>query len=180
MTKWIEENWWFSCGKDAEDAKVNAFRAWLRGEKTEGFVNGIWVDRLWDNPNSISFHKDYKWRPCHPHRALIDQYEPGQEWEIAAHDSDIFGDLDDEPAFDPDCRYRLKQSAPVVDWPAMPAWSEWVAMDANGEWWHYAEEPSLSDSRYGLESGGCSGDIHLAFAPKFTGDWKQSKVRRPR
>lgn len=182
-TKWVEEHWWFPW-KDSEEAKVEAFREWLGGADFEVCVNGVWEvshrhDRVYAN-----FSPNQPMRPIHPHRALIDQYELCQEWEIGSRDGTNWVELHDEPTFETDCSYRLKQSSPIVDWSAMPSWVEWVAMHQDGRWEHFeGTEPFTIDDGDGgwwSQDAGCSGIIPEGYAPKFTGDWKQSKVRRPR
>lgn len=66
--------------------------------------------------------------------------------------------------------------APVVDWPSMPAWAVCVAMDADLAWWCYANDAGRYDTRW---NGAGAIRIPSTHAPHFTGDWKQSKAKRP-
>lgn len=74
--------------------------------------------------------------------------------------------------------------SPVVNWDAMPAWANWVAMEPNRpEWYWYDLQPEINP--YGpiwdrsFTSGRSFGQIPAAFAPTFTGDWKESLTQRP-
>lgn len=68
---------------------------------------------------------------------------------------------------------------PEVDWSAMPKWAEWVAMDADGEWrWFSFREPVVDLTSDSWENYQFSGKIPPSYAPKWTGDWKDSLVRR--
>jgi hypothetical protein len=64
-----------------------------------------------------------------------------------------------------------------VEWAAMPAWFDYVAQDSGGIWYAYAVRPALQDSCW--FSGSCYIDIPEAYAPKFSGDWKESLCVRP-
>lgn len=67
---------------------------------------------------------------------------------------------------------------PVVDWSAMPAWANWVAMDGNGDWFYYASKPNEgADGWYGEICYSCT--IPSSYAPTFSGDWKDSLCERP-
>lgn len=115
-TDWIKRNWWFPWAS-AEEAKVEAFRAWLRGEPIEGSFSGAeWTRETQERAEWQVFFKSGLLRPLHPHRSLIDQYEPGQEWEVADSDGNNWRLLDDEPTFDPDCTYRLKPAKKYRPW----------------------------------------------------------------
>lgn len=65
-----------------------------------------------------------------------------------------------------------------LDWAAMPAWMEWAAMDSDGEWWLYVNEP-LPRSGFWASETGLDCLISDSHSPKWTGDWRESKVRRP-
>ncbi len=75
---------------------------------------------------------------------------------------------------------------PVWQW---PAWlkAEWIAMDADGVWWAYENEPNVFD-RATWYAGGSKFEIDpraFDFTPppsvdwKHGTDWRQSKRRRP-
>lgn len=71
---------------------------------------------------------------------------------------------------------------PEVDWSVMPAWAVAVAMDANGTWYWYDYVPE-SDKTYWCLPRAVSlprftDEIPPAYAPKFTGDWRDSLVTR--
>lgn len=74
---------------------------------------------------------------------------------------------------------------PVVDWAAMPAWANWVAMDENGRAWYWyvfhpiidTEDEIWSDLAHEKEFFGL---VPSKYAPSFSGDWKDSLVERPK
>lgn len=68
--------------------------------------------------------------------------------------------------------------APEVDWPAMPKWAKAVAMDKGGKWYWHSEKPVV-DGPWWLPDSGDYGSIPPKYAPKWSGDWKQSLVLRP-
>ncbi len=57
----------------------------------------------------------------------------------------------------------------------LPAWAEWIAMDLNGTWWWYCDDPRPRGAVcYVGGEDNCS-IIPEEYAPKnFTGDWKDS------
>ena len=57
----------------------------------------------------------------------------------------------------------------------LPAWAEWIAMDLNGTWWWYCDDPRPRGATcYVGGEDNCS-IIPEEYAPKnFTGDWKDS------
>jgi hypothetical protein len=61
-------------------------------------------------------------------------------------------------------------------WPVLPPWINWLAMDKDGTWFGYPTEPDLCDECW-IRPGVCW--VPPDRAPTFTGDWKQSKIRRP-
>ena len=69
---------------------------------------------------------------------------------------------------------------PEGNWPAMPAWANWQAMDKDGEWWWYADEkPEIRRDR-GEWYGPHSDRIPFAYAPKWKGNWRASLIERPK
>jgi len=65
---------------------------------------------------------------------------------------------------------------PVVNWGAMPAWVNYVAMDECGEWLGYSTEPTLHEWHWAdVESF----SIHEDYYPEYTGPWKDSLMERP-
>jgi hypothetical protein len=34
------------------------------------------------------------------------------------------------------------------DWKDAPKWANWLAMDGDGQWWWYEDEPKLEDDIY--------------------------------
>lgn len=66
---------------------------------------------------------------------------------------------------------------PIVNWPALPDWAEYVAMNDNNVWLWFAVKPIVG--RFHWYDGGMHGVIPKEFQPSFTGDWKASLVKRP-
>jgi hypothetical protein len=66
---------------------------------------------------------------------------------------------------------------PVVNWAAMPAWAQWLAMNGDGVWEYYEEEPCINATNPFWS--GPSSRIPPSHAPTYTGDWRNSKVQRP-
>jgi hypothetical protein len=65
------------------------------------------------------------------------------------------------------------------DWSTTPPWINWIAMDSNGRWWMYEQEP-LSDASGWIGYTNSSAFISPSYAPKWSGDWKLSKTMRPK
>lgn len=100
-----------------------------------------------------------------PGRFVISRSEDGLAFRDQVSDYDIIGPWIDKP---------------VVDWSAMPAWANWVAMDANGtQRWH-GGKPSIVNDHSWHASNGLSGMIPPSHRFTFSGDWKDSLVGRPK
>ena len=76
--------------------------------------------------------------------------------------------------------------APEVDWSFIPPWFIALAMNKNFDWRAFTEKPSLlvGNSIWSIpgtfyQPGQTVIDIPSQYAPKFTGDWKDSLVCRP-
>ena len=41
---------------------------------------------------------------------------------------------------------RLDAISPVIPWHEAPSWANYVAMDADYQWWWYANEPDLNET----------------------------------
>lgn len=66
------------------------------------------------------------------------------------------------------------------DWSGPPKWADrWVAKDGPGEWYCYAEKPSVEPNAqvWRFAKGW---PIPKEFAPKFTGDWTDSLHENPK
>jgi hypothetical protein len=61
-------------------------------------------------------------------------------------------------------------------WPVLPPGIQWLAMDKDGTWYGYPTEPDLCDECW-IRPSVCW--VPPEYFPKFTGDWKDSKIRRP-
>lgn len=75
---------------------------------------------------------------------------------------------------------------PIVDWSKMPAWFDGVIMFPRQSPWqwsgYYGSRPYINDE---LETWMCPPDAYWfvipeAYAPKWTGDWRDSLVERPK
>jgi len=78
--------------------------------------------------------------------------------------------------------YRVNPE-PFVDWDAMPAWANAVAMDESEIWSWYEKRPEQMGSRYHLTPAGCiSGQIPDEYAPKYAGTkpWHELIIERPK
>lgn len=64
-----------------------------------------------------------------------------------------------------------------VNWAAMPAWCNYVAMDENGHWYAHEIEPTINYTWW--ESDGLSVFIPKEYHPIFTANWKDSLAKRP-
>lgn len=69
------------------------------------------------------------------------------------------------------------KDTPIVYWAAMPAWCDYVAMDADGVWGCYAGYPQINNYAYKWMAPGRI-NIPKEYHPVFTGDWKDSLVER--
>ena len=68
---------------------------------------------------------------------------------------------------------------PEGSWDGYPAWAPWRAMDANGGWWCYVKEPLTQYEEGKWGSSFESLQIPDKYAPKYSGDWKDSLQKRP-
>lgn len=64
------------------------------------------------------------------------------------------------------------------DWSTTPPWINWIAMDDDGLWYLFDEEPTERVG-YWDQEGSSSHQIPKSHAPKWSGDWKLSKTMRP-
>ena len=65
---------------------------------------------------------------------------------------------------------------PIVNWPAMPAWCNYVAMDEDGQWYAYIDKPGTDSEGWLPNNDYCF--IPKKYHPTFTGDWKDSLAER--
>lgn len=64
------------------------------------------------------------------------------------------------------------------DWSTTPPWINWIAMDADGAWWMYQNEPEFRNVSW--SGKGCTSHrVPPSHAPKWTGDFSKSKTMRP-
>jgi len=71
--------------------------------------------------------------------------------------------------------------APEVDWSKMPAWAEAVTVDGSGSWNWFTHIPITTDvQNFWICKSGGYGPIPPEYSPKWTGDWRQSLVVRPK
>ena len=67
---------------------------------------------------------------------------------------------------------KIKLNKPK--WDDAPRWAEYLAMDSNGDWWWYEDEPVRNGGSWISSGGGdvekCKRDINL---------WKKTVERRP-
>lgn len=74
---------------------------------------------------------------------------------------------------------------PAVDWPALPAWARFAAMDPGGRWFWFAFAPTpVAGSGWQARPSASfdawhHGEIPPEHAPAYAGDWRQSLVDRP-
>ena len=59
---------------------------------------------------------------------------------------------------------------------ALPEWANWVAMDGNGKWYWFDGEPRAVDRLVVWALNTLYGEIPAAYAPDWTGDWRDSLV----
>ena len=99
-------------------------------------------------------------------------------WRAAAWDSNgsVYANLAIQATIDIVSEWS---DTPIVNWPAMPAWCNYVAMDADGKWYCYVTKPEISDYvRAWLPTSANYNKIPKQYAPTFTGDWKDSLAER--
>lgn len=78
--------------------------------------------------------------------------------------------------------YRVNPD-PVVNWDAMPAWANAVAMDESGSWFWYEKKPSQLGCRcHARPNGSLIGQIPSEYAPKYAGTkpWHELIIERPK
>lgn len=100
------------------------------------------------------------------------------EWRIA--DGGVVWGEDDNPSWEwKSFDYRVNPN-PVVNWDAMPAWANWVAMDPSGTWFWYSTKPVKDGEAWEGESR--LGAIPLEYAPKYAGTkpWHELIIERPK
>lgn len=65
------------------------------------------------------------------------------------------------------------------DWSTTPPWINWIAMDEDGLWYLFDEEPTERVGYWDPE-GSSNHQIPSSHHPKWNGDWKLSKTMRPK
>lgn len=65
------------------------------------------------------------------------------------------------------------------DWSTTPPWINWIAMDKNGDWFMYTEEPALDFTGW-IGFGQYAVKIPTKYSPKWSGNWKFSNTQRPK
>lgn len=68
------------------------------------------------------------------------------------------------------------REVPEVDWSLYAKWHVYVAMNKDNLWYAYDLPPKLGTLGYWLGAGE---HIPQEYAPKFSGDWKDSLIERP-
>jgi hypothetical protein len=102
------------------------------------------------------------------------------EWRVKDGGIEWHIDWGDVPRWNwPEFDYRVSPN-PVVNWDAMPAWANWVAMEKDGQWCWHEKEPQLSDDIWA--SGPIEGFIPSEYAPKYAGTqpWHNLIIERPK
>ena len=100
------------------------------------------------------------------------------EWRIA--DGGVVWGEDDNPSWEwKSFDYRVNPN-PVVNWDAMPAWANWVAMDKYSDWSWHVMKPEHGDDMW--HSGGLDGFIPPEHSPKYAGTkpWHNLIIERPK
>lgn len=112
------------------------------------------------------------------HGAILGEMCGGSGWEIQKWHSNGAATIANDTIIDLVGPWIER---PIVDWSKMPAWANWVAMDENGEWFWYSEEPRLNQClTEWIPSGSDCGQIPPEYTPTFTGNWHDSLVERPK
>lgn len=99
------------------------------------------------------------------------------EWRIA--DGGVVWGEDDNPSWEwKSFDYRVNPN-PVVNWDAMPAWANWVAMDPSGTWFWYSTRPVKATEEW---EGSFLGVIPPEHSPKYAGTkpWYELIIERPK
>ena len=89
-------------------------------------------------------------------------------------------EIDDEPSWNwIDVDYRVSPN-PVVNWDAMPAWANWVAMSFDFEWYWFDLKPEKRGVMW--HSASMGGLIPIFHAPKYAGTkpWHELIIERPK
>lgn len=75
--------------------------------------------------------------------------------------------------------YRVNLD-PVVNWDAMPAWANWVAMSIDFEWYWFDLKPEKRGVMW--HSASMGGLIPIFHAPKYAGTkpWHELIIERPK
>lgn len=66
------------------------------------------------------------------------------------------------------------------DWSTTPPWINWIAMWKDGDWFLFDTEPLIKGDAWGNDDGISSHHIPKSHAPKWSGEWKLSKMMRPK
>jgi len=64
----------------------------------------------------------------------------------------------------------------IVDWSAMPAWAEFAAMNADGTWYWYTNEPKFENGFWNANFK--KGNIPVKYAPEFKGKAEYSLTKK--
>ena len=75
--------------------------------------------------------------------------------------------------------YRVSET-PIVNWDAMPAWANWVAMSIDFEWYWFDLKPENRGVMW--HSASMGGLIPAEHAPKYAGTkpWYELIIERPK
>lgn len=57
----------------------------------------------------------------------------------------------------------------------LPEWANWIAQDADGEWWAFTHEPSIEGDRWYTDDCIPSGTLRLCSTP-VSADWRSTKT----
>ena len=69
----------------------------------------------------------------------------------------------------------------TMDWSVLPRWATHIAYNRTcTSWWWYTLEPILLDDEFDIGDEGDCGLIPPAYAPKWTGYWRESLTEVPR
>lgn len=71
---------------------------------------------------------------------------------------------------------KLLKIHPPLPWDEAPEWARWAAMDEDGDWWWYSEEPTIRSISYSPDN---IRDACLQFNHAMHTNWRKSKQARP-
>ncbi len=111
------------------------------------------------------------------------EFEQGENYAFARIDDFLAEAIEQaggeaaKPKYSDPLIWPKEKPEPEIPWDALPDWVQWVAMDEDGQWWQYQEEPRQAKTVWGESICTRASKAHFI---RFTApDWRTSLRQRP-